>query len=120
RPAYCRARRPGLSLASLGARKANLQAGANCFYSYSSAVHGEQNMTYRKSPGLMWMEAMSMLDQADRLHRQFFQLSRSKAHGPIWEPPADIFETADHISVLVALPGVTSDRLEVMIDSGTL
>jgi len=61
-----------------------------------------------------------MLDQADRLHRQFFQLSRSKAHGPIWEPPADIFETADHISVLVALPGVTSDRLEVMIDSGTL
>ena len=77
-------------------------------------------MTYRKSPTLMWAEAMNMLDQADRLQRQFFQLSRSTARGPTWEPPADIFETPSHLSVLVALPGVSSDRLEVLIDGGTL
>lgn len=77
-------------------------------------------MTYRKSPGLMWAQAMDMLDQADRLHRQFFQLGQGAARGPTWEPPADIFETPDHLSVLVALPGVASDRVEVLIDGGTL
>lgn len=77
-------------------------------------------MTYRKSPSLMWAEAMNMLEQADRLQRQSFQLSRSKTRGPTWEPPADIFETIDHISVLVALPGVTTDRLNVLIDGSSL
>lgn len=77
-------------------------------------------MTYRKSPGLMWAQAMDMLEQADRLHRQFFQLSRGPARGPTWEPPADIFETPTHLSVVVALPGVASDRVEVLIDGGTL
>src|SRR3546814_441801 len=77
-------------------------------------------MTYRKPPGLMWVEAMNMLEQADRLQRQFFQLSQSPARGPTWEPPADVFETPSHLSVLVALPGVASDRVEVIIDGGTL
>lgn len=77
-------------------------------------------MTYRKSPGLMWAEAMNMLDQADRLHRQFFQLSQSPARGPTWEPPADVFETPSHLSVLVALPGVAADRVDVIIDGATL
>lgn len=77
-------------------------------------------MTFRKSPGLMWVQAMDMLEQADRLHRQFFQLSQSTARGPTWEPPADIFETPAHLSVLVALPGVASDRVKVLIDGDTL
>lgn len=77
-------------------------------------------MTYKKSPSLMWAEAMGLLDQADRLQRQFFQLSRGPARGPTWEPPADIFETPNHLSVLVALPGVTPDRLEVVINGSAL
>lgn len=77
-------------------------------------------MTYRKSPGVMWTQAMNMLEQADRLHRQFFQLGHGSARGPTWEPPADVFETPTHLSVLVALPGVASDRLKVLIDGGTL
>ncbi|MDX3893385.1 Hsp20/alpha crystallin family protein [Pusillimonas sp.] len=77
-------------------------------------------MTYRKSPGVTWTQAMNMLEQADRLHRQFFQLGRGTARGPTWEPPADVFETPSHLSVLVALPGVTSDRLKVLIDGGVL
>lgn len=77
-------------------------------------------MTYRKSPGLMWAQAMDMLDQADRLHRQFFQLGQGAARGPTWEPPADIFETPTHLSVLVALPGVASDRVKVLIDGQML
>ncbi|TFL11336.1 Hsp20/alpha crystallin family protein [Pusillimonas caeni] len=77
-------------------------------------------MNYRKSPGVTWTQAMNMLEQADRLHRQFFQLGRGAARGPTWEPPADVFETPSHLSVLVALPGVASDRLKVLIDGGVL
>jgi len=77
-------------------------------------------MTYRKSPSLMLAQAMDMLEQADRLHRQFFQLSPHPSRGPTWEPPADMFETPTHLSVVVALPGVAPDRVEVLIDGGTL
>ncbi len=56
----------------------------------------------------MWAEAMRRQERADRLQRQFFR--RVETHPrKQWEPPADIFETADVIYVVVALPGV-SDR----------
>ncbi|MCB5363021.1 Hsp20/alpha crystallin family protein [Pusillimonas sp. CC-YST705] len=77
-------------------------------------------MTYRKSPGLVWAQAVGMLEQADRLHRQFFQLGQSPARGPTWEPPADVFETPTHLSVLVALPGVASDRVDILVEGSTL
>jgi len=64
----------------------------------------------------MWAEAVNMLEQADRLHRQFFTLSQARNRGPTWEPPADVFETETHIVVLVALPGVAADRVKVIID----
>jgi len=77
-------------------------------------------MSYRKPASAMWAEAVTMLEQADRLHRQFFSLSQGAARGPTWEPPVDVFETASHLSLLVALPGVASDRVQVLIDGGTL
>ncbi len=77
-------------------------------------------MSYRKPPSSMWADAVDMLQQADRLHRQFFQLGQSATRGPTWEPPADVFETGPHLSVLVALPGVTPERLSVIIDQGVL
>jgi len=60
-----------------------------------------------------------MLDQAERLHRQFFELGRS-ARQPLWEPPVDVFETAEGLFIEVALPGVDADRLEVSFDNGVL
>jgi len=77
-------------------------------------------MTYRKPSISMWAEAVDMLEQADRLHRQFFQLSRGRARGPTWEPPADVFETAGHVTVLVALPGVASEAVQVIVDGASL
>jgi len=77
-------------------------------------------MTFRKPNSPVWVDALSMLEQADRLHRQFFRLSQSRTSGPTWEPPADVFETEHELSVLVALPGVTPDHLKVLIDEGTL
>lgn len=77
-------------------------------------------MTVRKPASAIWVDTLGMLDQADRLHRQFFRLGRGHASGPTWEPPVDVFETDKTLSVVVALPGVASERLKVMIDDGTL
>ena len=63
----------------------------------------------------MWSEALSMLDRAERLQRQFFH------HAAVaWEPPVDITETAEHVRVQVALPGVAADSISVGIDPGGL
>ena len=77
-------------------------------------------MTYRKPASTMWAEAVTMLEQADRLHRQFFRLAQGPARGPTWEPPADIFETDSQLTVLVALPGVAPDQVKVVIENGYL
>lgn len=77
-------------------------------------------MTFRKPVNSMWADAVTMLEQADRMHRQFFRLSQSRASGPTWEPPVDIFETNRELSVLVALPGVAPDQVNVVIDGNTL
>src|SRR5690606_15726663 len=39
---------------------------------------------------------------------------------PAWEPPADVFETDREVLILVALPGVDPERVEVVIDEGIL
>ncbi|TAL76629.1 MAG: Hsp20/alpha crystallin family protein [Burkholderiaceae bacterium] len=77
-------------------------------------------MTYRKPASTMWAEAVHMLEQADRLHRQFFRPAQGPARGPTWEPPVDMFETENQITVLVALPGVEPDQVKVVIESGYL
>jgi HSP20 family molecular chaperone IbpA len=59
----------------------------------------------------MWGEALSMLDRAQRLQRQFF------THAAVaWEPPVDIVETADAVQMHVALPGVSADAITVALD----
>ena len=68
----------------------------------------------------MWAEACEMLDRADRLHRQFFQVSASQQRGPNWEPPVDLYETEEEVGILVALPGVEPANVQVVIEDGTL
>jgi HSP20 family protein len=68
----------------------------------------------------MWSEACEMLARAERLHREFFRPVRSATRAPSWEPPVDILETGREVLVLVALPGVDPDRLEVAIEGDTL
>jgi len=68
----------------------------------------------------MWSEACEMLARADRLHREFFRPVRSAALVPTWEPPVDILETGREVLVLVALPGVDPERVEVAIEGDEL
>ena len=60
----------------------------------------------RRNPGpWMWGEAVDLLEQAERLQRQFFRLAGG-AEQARWEPPVDVFADGDEILVEVALPGV--------------
>lgn len=77
-------------------------------------------MTSRDPRRWMWAEALDLLEQAGRLHRQFFHPGRSQAGCPTWEPPVDIFETEHELSILVALPGVASEQIEILIEGGSL
>ena len=80
----------------------------------------EVTMALHKTVNTMWLDAVSMLQRADKLHRQFFLLGSSGPRGPTWEPPADIFETTDSLSIVIALPGINPDNLHVTIEDNLL
>ena len=75
-------------------------------------------MTSRDFSNLMWGEALSLLEQADRLHRQFCRPGTAQA--PAWEPPVDVIETADAVTVHVALPGADTESLRVETQTGAI
>lgn len=67
----------------------------------------------------MWSDALHMLAQADRLHRQMFR-PQASAQGANWEPPVDMLETDDEVLILAALPGVDAQQVQAVIDNGVL
>ena len=75
---------------------------------------------FRDPASAMWLHALKMLEQADQLHRRFFQLGKPAAHGPVWEPPADILETGRYLQILIALPGVDASDITVSIENNRL
>ena len=73
-----------------------------------------------RDPGRwMWAEACQMLEQAERLHRRFFELAE-RGRGPCWQPPADVLEDERHVMVTMALPGVAPERIELRREPGAL
>lgn len=74
-----------------------------------------------RHPGAwMWAEALEMLDRAERLQRQFYQVRTSPQRRPVWEPPVDLFETDDALWIQVALVGVTPEQTDVRVEDGVL
>jgi HSP20 family molecular chaperone IbpA len=61
-----------------------------------------------------------MIDRADRLHRQFFRPTARQSRPHAWEPPVDIYETGHEFKIMIALPGVAPEQLQVILDSGQL
>jgi HSP20 family molecular chaperone IbpA len=68
----------------------------------------------------MWARAVEMLDEAERLHRRFFHLAGQGAAVATWEPPVDVFDDGREVVIVVAMPGVHADAVEVRRDGGTL
>jgi len=63
----------------------------------------------------MWDEALQALEEAERRQRRFYGLKGVRAMQPLWEPPADIFESDSQILVSIALPGVHPDSVRVEV-----
>lgn len=72
-------------------------------------------MRYPDTSAWMLTEAVELLQCADRLHRQFFQISQS-GELPIWEPPVDMYVNERELGLLIALPGVAPEKFEVTLE----
>ena len=68
----------------------------------------------------MWSEACQLLEQAERMHRQFFRLTAPRGARTAWEPPVNVFEDDDRYIIIVALPGVAPECIEVLLDSSSV
>ena len=77
-------------------------------------------MALRNPIDRMWADACQMLDQAERLQRQFFRLDQPRGARVAWEPPVDVLEDEREFVVVVALPGVTPADAEARIEGRTL
>ena len=69
----------------------------------------------RSGLDIMWTETLTVFSRGERQQREVFRLTNGG-----WEPPVDILITEVGLVVIVALPGVGSDQMEIVIDSGHL
>ena len=77
-------------------------------------------MSSRYPRDWMWAEACEFIARAERLHRQFFNPTGISRQRPEWAPPYDMYETSEALWVIVALPGVPPDRLEIRLEPAGL
>ena len=68
----------------------------------------------------MWQRAVELLGEAERLHRQFFHFSGTEHAVASWQPPVDIFEDEREIVIIVAMPGVSGSRVQVISETSAL
>ena len=75
---------------------------------------------------LIWQRASDLLQQAERIHRNFLQIAvgahyrSSHGRSPCWEPPVNVVETDESLWIISALPGVAADRVEVRLEGREL
>ena len=74
---------------------------------------------------IIWQRANDLLQQAERIHRNFLQVAADAryraSHGRSpREPPVNVVETEDSLWVISALAGVAVDRVEVRLEGGDL
>ena len=69
-------------------------------------------MNTERPYGWMWLRALELADEAERLHRRFLRYIGPGTDAVRWEPPVDIHETADGLILLFALPGVAPEDIE--------
>ena len=68
----------------------------------------------------MWLQALELVDQAERLQRRFLRYLGPAGDAVSWEPPVDIQETPEGLVLVFALPGVTESDIEVHLEGGAL
>jgi HSP20 family molecular chaperone IbpA len=75
---------------------------------------------------LIWQQASDLLQQAERIHRNFLQIAAGAHYrsfhrrSSCWEPPVNVVETDESLWVIAALPGVSTDRMSVRLEGSEL
>ena len=75
---------------------------------------------------VVWRRANELLQQAERIQRNFLQVAAdaryraSRGRAASWEPPVNVVETDESSWVICALPGVSHDRMEVRLEGWEL
>lgn len=62
----------------------------------------------------MWRKATDLLERADRAQRSV----AARPAPAVWEPEADLFESAHCLTIVVALPGV--EECQVLVEGQSL
>ncbi len=75
---------------------------------------------------LVWQRASSLLQQAERIQRNFLQVAvgnryRSyQGRNSCWEPPVNLIETEKGFWIICAIPGVTAENVNVRLEGREL
>jgi len=77
-------------------------------------------MSTERHFGLLWLHALELADEAERLQRRFPRYLGPGIDAVSWEPPVDIHETPEGFIFLFALPGVAPEDIEVSKDDAAL
>jgi HSP20 family molecular chaperone IbpA len=83
-------------------------------------------MTARQWDLVFWQQASDLLEQAERIQRNFLQFAvsvhyqNSPSQAACWAPPVNVIEEDQRIWVIAALPGVSRDEVEVRIEENEL
>ncbi|HEX6928049.1 MAG TPA: Hsp20/alpha crystallin family protein [Gammaproteobacteria bacterium] len=75
-------------------------------------------MTRSRLEDRMWSQALEMLERVERVQRGFFEPGARTMRA--WQPPADIYETGEHVWAVVALPGVDANDVKVSLRANWL
>jgi HSP20 family protein len=75
---------------------------------------------------IVWRRANDLLQQAERIHRNFLQVAAGaryrlpQSRTPSWEPPLNVVETDESLWVISALPGVAAEQMDVRLEGQEL
>lgn len=77
-------------------------------------------MSTEREYGWMWAQACELMDQAERLQRQFLRYLGPGTDAAVWEPPVDIQETQEGWVLVLALPGVAPEDIDIRLEGSAL
>ena len=77
-------------------------------------------MSANQSRDWMWAEACELLEQAERLQRQYVRYLGPGAGSVVWEPPVDVQESGGEVLLQFAMPGVEPGNISVSLDPDAL
>lgn len=68
----------------------------------------------------MWRKATDLIERADRARHTSRKAGVATRARAVWEPEADLFESAHCLTIVVALPGVAATDLQVLVEGQDL